>query len=424
MVERHADLQVYASFEVQGEVACDIRSQDVDEVLQKLLGATSFGYVREEGRVYIGRRNDVLNLPARVSELGARRVTPQHISIDLCERFIAAHLTSRGEYERMNRGGTEYLIVRDMELALLEMDQALALMDIPPVKKKLDTFVFERGSQNDKLLDLTAFAEKADVVLQKYGEAVTEKKKDEEEKAKEEKEEKKGFSDFFLKKDPPSKKSEIDKNTKFRIYTLSHNIDKLLMKLEDEKGIKLISDRKGSSFDYAGNKKFIYPFTLKYREEEADHTVTIQTPPDPAKTMNLGELLNELPPPILSIECKKNAKKNVPADSIQFIAPLERNSALVFQGKVGSFDDKSNLVKNVSNAKRYTEIITVIVLREDEMQVPRTVFSNIALRYLAVRCEQLGMETIDREGESPVTIQAAKDFIMMAKQLRLIRNSL
>lgn len=454
-LQERTGLGIYTSIEVQGEITCDIQSADVDEILRRLLGATSFGYARDGGVIYIGRRSDIQDLPVTITERGGRRVTPQHISLDMCERFIREHLSPYGECTRQKHNGMECLVVKDMELALLEMDRMLELVDIAPVVRRLDAFVFERTSDDKKYLSMKKVADSANVTVQEYVEGVelevlkvdetaeetkiaddddSKTKKGEsknlittlfgKENNKDKKADKKKSSD---KKKTDSKKDNRKDKTNYRAYVLSHRIDALLMALEDEKDTELICDRKGISRIATPGVRVTYPVTLNFGDDEIQYVVGITEKKE--RLVKPEMLLDDEDNRRLTLDVECRLAGNAPeikgvefGKPIIFSGPMQLNHALIFQGKMGDFPDETNFLKTVTHAKRNSEMIIVFILREDEQQFPRTELTNVALKYLTGKCEQVGMD-IARASNSPETDEIAREFLTASKTVRKIRNA-
>lgn len=458
-LQERTGLGIYTSIEVQGELTCDIQGNDVDEVLRRLLGATTFGYARDGGVVYIGRRSDIQDLPVSITERGGRRVTPQYISLDMCERFIREHLSPYGDCSRQNHEGRECLIVKDMELALLELDKMLELVDIAPVTRRLDAFVFERSSDDKKYLPMTKVADKAQVTIQEYVEGVElevikvddsvaeannadadaaddEKSKGESknliaalfnkdtDKDKKKKEDKKKTAE---KKKTDTKKDNRKDKTNYRAYVLSHRIDSLLMALEDSADTELVCDRKGISRVIMPGARMTYPVALNFDEDQIHYAIGVTEKKEPPRKPELMLEDDDNRRLTLEVECRlagagpeiKGVEYGKP---IVFSGPIQLNHALIFQGKMGDFPDETNFMKTVTKAKKNAEMIAVFVLREDEQQFPRTDLTNVAMKYLIAKCEQVGLD-IARKGNSAETDEIAREFLAASKTIRKIRNA-
>ncbi|MDO4550829.1 MAG: STN domain-containing protein [Planctomycetia bacterium] len=432
-IQERSGAQIYTSVEVQGNVNCNIRSQDVDEIFQQLLGTTSFGYIREGKQIFIGRRGDIHQLPVKISEKGIRRVIPKEISLDFCERFIRAHLSSQGSCIRKTYQDQECLIVQDMELALLEIDRMLELIDIPPVNYCMDTFIFERTSQNKNLLNLETIAENANAVLQQYREPVS--------ISPEAPKKNKTLWNFISNKKTPleeKKEKEAEKRKKTeetqKIYTLSHRMDTFMIHLEDNKETKLLTARQGISRRFIPGSEMSFPFTLHQGEKKQEYVLKVNTPKElikksiteqasdqdifSVKQPNLSEGI------LLQITCASTDEKNERGkNSLELSAPIDMNSAIIFQGKVATFQDTTTFWKRISPTKHNSEIIVMIILREENPSFPPTDFTNSAIRYLIMRCQQLGKEIAEQEKEDHASLEIAKDFILLAKHLQTLRNS-
>ncbi len=459
-LQEKAGLGIYASVEVQGEITCDIQTADVDDALRRLLGATTYGYARTGVMVYIGRRNDVQDLPVPITERGGRRITPQYVSLEACERFVREHLSPYGECTRQDFEGRPCLVVKDMELALMEMDTMLELVDIPPVKQRLDAFVFERSGDDKKYLSLTKLADKAEVTLQEYvfqgesddtqqirgqskskGESKTlmdlfkkpdsaDKKEKDKDKDKEKAKEKGKEKDIEKEKEK-AKEKDKEKETKskknYQAYTLSHRIDAMLMALEDDKETTLISDRKGISRVLAGTGRMTYTFPLTLGDDKIEYTIVAS--PRKAPRLDPNTMMEDTPQEIVfDLECRRTTtdaprEKGVEiSDPIRFPVELPLNHALILQGKMVAFPDEHNMMKSIMQSKRNTEMITLLVLREDERQLPDTTLSNVALKYLSGKCEQIGVDIARRHATTESDAQA-REFLLMSKNLRKIRNN-
>lgn len=384
ILQQHSDLQIYATPDVQGRINCKVDSQDVDEILHRLLGATSFDFRREGSFVYVARRGELRNLPSPLSKTAREEFTPRFVPAVLLRKALEPNLSPYGHCAISSQDG---VIIEDLELALRDLRQIIQVLDVPGKTPKLDFFAFQRYISAPKdMQDLKELADPRDILLQEI--SISELN-----------------PQTLQPLNPPSKEPEKEKKeklpklsfakhaneTEWHAYTLSHRIDTMLIALEDQRDIRLITPREAPSSTIQLGKPMSFPFHHQLSAgATTDYTLTVT--PRKAKTEEQAAGMMDF-----IVECRpKTADKKHPTFCAQ--ATLDMENALILQlplvefKKVLTDEEKKKPFAPLKSTTTLCETFLILVPHMEEPPRKETDLSSAALKFLSQQMETQALE--------------------------------
>lgn len=403
VIQQHSDVRIYATPDVQGRINCKADSQDVDEIFHRLLGATSFDFRREDHFIYVARRGEMTDLPSPLSKTTREEFTPRFVPATLLCKALEPNLSPYGHCEVSPEGD---VVVEDLELALRDLRQIVQVLDVPGKTPKLDFFAFQRYIAAPKdMQDLKELADPRDILLQEI--TVSELN-----------------PQTLQPLNPPGKEPEKEKKeklpklsfakhvneTEWHAYTLSHRIDTMLIALEDQRDIRLITPREAPSSTIQLDKPMSFPFHHQLSEgKTTDYTLTVT--PRKAKTEEQAAGMMDF-----IVECRpKTADKKHPTFCAQ--ATLDMDNALILQlplvefKKVLTDEEKKKPFAPLKSTTTLCETFLILVPHMEEPPRRETELSSAALKFLSKQMETQALElskkaTDDEEKATAAALQS------------------
>ncbi|MDO4630204.1 MAG: hypothetical protein Q4C70_13575 [Planctomycetia bacterium] len=359
-------LKVVASLDVQGEVTCQIKSEEAEALLRNMLAETPYRFVREGEWIYVAREEKIRDLQVPLGEMKTELFVPKHISVEELELILHASMSQFGTLERAQNG----LNVTDWTLSLAELRELQKLVDLPPAENRIEAFVFQHELNGAaKALDLITVAENRGLVLQRLAIPELEPKKD--------------------KKSIFNKKNKVEP---IQAYSISFRAGTFMIAVKDQLGVAMANMPGERTAKFELNQPMSFGFELDIANEKIPYAATLRFFENP-KAGEEGEsaILAE----IICLPTGEVGKKSKPRP-IQCTLPiLDGNNALVFQLDLGEFahndaELKKNPIYAWTGNKIKKEVVVAFCPYQEVQEQPETTLTHAAIEAVIHKQEVLG----------------------------------
>ncbi|MDO4568867.1 MAG: hypothetical protein Q4D38_00605 [Planctomycetia bacterium] len=374
-----SNLHIYASIDVQGDFSCDIESADVDEVFRRLLSGSDYDFKREQNFVWIAPRSRIHRHTRSILARSEQDFAMRHVSAQDFERVVRPCLSVWGSTQILATR-RETLRVQDLDVVLDDLVEIQKLVDVPKPELRLDVFVFQHETDGFKKgLDLKMVAENRGLMIQ---EIATDGEKPSE-------------NDSW--RFPLGGKKK--KTSEYQAYAISHRLDTFLIGIEDQRNVRLASQRDGAGMKPILDAPMEFPFALQLDENQEPYVLTLVVSENAAQDAETSDENAANGRFRLALVCRpanatEASRKMVP---IEFSTTLDLNHGLIVQSPMAEFSRKNtekrkNPVHVLTANKVGVEAVLVAVIREEAPLRPETYLTSLAIRALAKQQEVEGYE--------------------------------
>lgn len=362
-------LKVVASLDVQGEVTCQLESEEAEALLRNMLAETAFRFVRDGEWVYVAREEKIRNFKGTLGKTKTELFVPKFIPVEELELILQASMSQFGKLERAQNG----VKVTDWTLSLAELRELQKLVDLPPAENRIEAFVFqhELNGASKSPLDLVTVAENRGLVLQRLAIPELDAKKD--------------------KKPIFNKKKETVEP--IQAYSISYRASTFMIAVKDQLGVTVANMPGERTARIELNQLMSFGFELDVAGEKVPYGTSLRFFENP-KAGEEGES-----PILAELTCMPTGEvdersKPRPVKCV-LPMPMEGNNALVFQLDLGEFanhdpERKKNPIYAWHGNRVLEEVVVAFCPYKEAQERPRTTLTNAAIQAVIHKQEVLG----------------------------------